>query len=136
MLVATEQARMGRLSTSTGGVWVDFRLRLLKWGHSSVGRAPELARQSQPAKFRFPDHEMERPEQRLSAFTAFGSRAFPGPNPNFPAAPNSAAKGMVAVTETYCPAVPPVDVAEGQTVELVTFVPFTTVTTPLEVAQP
>ena len=30
--------------------------------------APEFARQSQPAKFRFPDHEMERPEQRLSAF--------------------------------------------------------------------
>src|SRR5271165_4718843 len=30
--------------------------------------APEFARQSQPAKFRFPDHEMERPKQRLSAF--------------------------------------------------------------------
>src|SRR5208337_1475067 len=30
--------------------------------------APEFARRSQPAKFRFPDHEMERPKQRLSAF--------------------------------------------------------------------
>src|SRR5271167_4672089 len=30
--------------------------------------APEIARQSLPAKFRFPDHEMERPKQRLSAF--------------------------------------------------------------------
>src|SRR5271165_7146898 len=27
--------------------------------------APEFARQSQPAKFRFPDHEMERPEPRV-----------------------------------------------------------------------
>src|SRR5271166_2426079 len=27
--------------------------------------APKIARQSQPAKFRFPDHEMERPEPRL-----------------------------------------------------------------------
>ncbi len=30
--------------------------------------APEFSRQSQPAKFRFPDREMERPKQRLSAF--------------------------------------------------------------------
>ena len=27
--------------------------------------APEITRQSQPAKFRFPDHEMERPERRV-----------------------------------------------------------------------
>ena len=27
--------------------------------------APEITRQSQPAKFRFPDHEMERPEPRV-----------------------------------------------------------------------
>ena len=27
--------------------------------------APKIARQSQPAKFRFPDHEMERPDLRL-----------------------------------------------------------------------
>ena len=49
-----------------------------------------------------------------------------------PAALNSAVKGMVAVTETYCPAVPPVDVPEGQrrtafSVETVT---------PVDVAQP
>jgi hypothetical protein len=29
---------------------------------------PEIARQSQPAKFRFPDHEMEKAEPRLSTF--------------------------------------------------------------------
>src|SRR5271157_374877 len=30
--------------------------------------APEITRQSQRAKFRFPDHEMERPKRGLSAF--------------------------------------------------------------------
>ena len=30
--------------------------------------AAEIARQSLPTKFRFPDHEMERPKRGLSAF--------------------------------------------------------------------
>ena len=36
--------------------------------HRSHAFCAEFARQSLPAKFRFPDHEMERPKQRLSAF--------------------------------------------------------------------
>ena len=53
-----------------------------------------------------------------------------------PAAPNSATKGVAAVTETYWPAWPPVEVDEGQTVDVVTVVPLIAVTTPVDVAQP
>ena len=44
-----------------GGLRIEFR-------PFSRRPAPEIARQSQPAKFRFPDHEMEKAEPRLRAF--------------------------------------------------------------------
>ena len=47
-----------------------------------------------------------------------------------PAALNMALNGMVAVTETYWPATPPVDVPDGQVAPLVVAV------TPVAVAQP
>ncbi len=53
-----------------------------------------------------------------------------------PAALNNAEKGMVAVTETYWPAGPPVEVAEGHVVDDVTVAPLIWATTPAAVAQP
>src|SRR5271166_3993948 len=51
--------------------------RGLRTEFRSFSRLParEIARQSPPAKFRHPDHEMERPKQRLSAFRSAGGAA-------------------------------------------------------------
>src|SRR5271167_3321598 len=47
-------------TTRRGAAWSANRIPTVL-PHS----APEITRQSQPAKFRFPDHEMERPEPRV-----------------------------------------------------------------------
>ena len=47
-----------------------------------------------------------------------------------PAALKSTVNGMVAVTDTYSPAVPPVEVPDGHVA------PFVETVTPVEVAQP
>ena len=47
---------------------IEFTRRANLWGSKNSGRsprsAPEIPRRSQPAKFRFPDQEMERPKPR------------------------------------------------------------------------